>query len=384
MLSNRILLSTHYFLYFGIMGVTLPYFNLYCYKLGFSGYEIGLLSAVKTMVSVVFGLFWGGIADFLGIRKQLYIFCSFMGLLLFFFYLFVTDFKLVLLISVVYTMFYAPVIAFLEAFTMDCLDNKKVYGKIRLWGSISFIIISIIIGKLIDLYSVKIILFAVLIGSLLQSLFSFSVPYVSHAKMENESKKLDWLLKPKLLIFLFCAFLMLVSHSTYYGYYSIYLENIGFDKTFIGITWAVAVMSEIIVMMKSDYIFKKFSLEIVLIFSFIAASARWVIIGFSDNFLFLIIAQVFHAFTYGSFHMASIIYIDRESSKNAKTIGQVINNGVTYGFGMMIGFLINGFFYEYVKISNLFFLSSFLAFIAFIVFGVSYIFFRDKKFIKNT
>ncbi len=69
-------LSLQYFLYFGVLGIFLPYFNLYCHHLGFSGNEIGTLSAAKSLVLVLCSIAWGGLADRFGIRGQIYIFCA--------------------------------------------------------------------------------------------------------------------------------------------------------------------------------------------------------------------------------------------------------------------------------------------------------------------
>ena len=57
-------------------------------------------------------------------------------------------------------------------------------------------------------------------------------------------------------------------------------------------------------------------------------------------------AQILHAFTYGAFHIACILYMDELSSKETKTFGQVANNAVSYGLGMMAGFMFNGYFFE--------------------------------------
>ena len=56
--------------------------------------------------------------------------------------------------------------------------------------------------------------------------------------------------------------------------------------------------------------------------------------------------QMLHAGTYGMFHMASILYMDRRSPEGAKTLGQSINNAMTYGLGLMAGFFISGILYE--------------------------------------
>ena len=56
-----------------------------------------------------------------------------------------------LMITVVYGIFYAPLISFLEAYAMDLLgEDKKTYGHIRVWGSVSFILIVTLLGHLMD------------------------------------------------------------------------------------------------------------------------------------------------------------------------------------------------------------------------------------------
>ena len=78
MTSRRPLLAIRfqYLLYFGVLGIYLPYFNLYCYHLGFNGAQIGTLSAVRSVVMVIFSLAWGLLADRFQRRWTIYILCS--------------------------------------------------------------------------------------------------------------------------------------------------------------------------------------------------------------------------------------------------------------------------------------------------------------------
>ena len=361
--SFRFIIGSQYFLYFGIMGIFLPYFNLYCFHLDFTGFQIGLLSALRTVAIVLFPLFWGALADHFQIRKPIYILCNFVSAGIWTCYLYTTDFWLMLIITVFYGIFYAPIISFLEAFTMDVLGKeKKSYGRLRAWGSIAFIVIVIVLGRIIDLFSIEIIIAVILAGSLLQALISVRIPdVVISSKKESFTPKAKVLLKRRVTVFLFCAFLMLVSHGTYYGFFSIHLDSLGYGKTFIGITWALASIAEIFVMIKSDKIFKRFSLENVLVFSFMMATLRWLMLFFVKSPVLILISQVFHAITYGAFHIASILYIDLLTPDKAKTLGQAANNAVTYGLGMTVGFLFNGYLYETVGSFNLFIISSLIA-----------------------
>ncbi len=361
--TYKLVIGSQYFLYFGVLGIFLPFFNLYCYHLGFSGMRIGILSAVRSVSLVVFPLIWGALADRLSARRPFYILCSFCSTLIWMLYLFTVDFGPMLAITIFYGMFYAPIISFLEAFTMDILGKqKKRYGRIRVWGSISFIVVVLVLGKIIDLYSVDIIVVLILAGSMMFSVISTQIPAIQSAKKKRLPKGAGSLFENRVLVFLFCAFLMLVSHGTYYGFFSIHLENLGYGNSFIGLSWALASAAEILVMIRSDKIFGRFSLESVLIFSFMIAALRWFMLFFAQSAAAILLSQVLHAVTYGTFHIASILYIDRLTPEKVKTLGQAVNNAISYGLGLMVGFFLNGYFYEISGSFALFMISSLIAF----------------------
>jgi MFS transporter, PPP family, 3-phenylpropionic acid transporter len=358
----KLLIRAQYFIYFGVMGVYLPYFNLYLYHIDLNGFQIGVLSALRSVLLVAFPVIWGILADRFQIRKSIYIICNFISALIWSFYLCTRRFEWMVLITLGYGIFFAPIISFLEAFTMDVLGKEKLrYGQTRAWGSIAFIIVVIIIGRVIDAYPIDRVLYFVLGGSILQSVFSLCVPSVHKAKTHGASGANGQLKSMKSIVFLCCAFLMLMSHGAYYGFFSIHLEKMGFDKTFIGICWATASTAEIFVMIYSAKIFKQFSLENVMIFSFAVAVARWFLLAFVVSGPVILLTQVLHAFTYGAFHMSSILFIDSLSSETSKTLGQSINNAVSYGMGLMAGFFLSGYLYEIIGSHALFMISGWIA-----------------------
>lgn len=361
-LSYKFVIGSQYFVYFGVMGIFLPYFNLYCFHLGFSGFQIGVLSALKSIAMILFPLIWGFLADRFQIRRPIYIICNLVSTSIWICYLYTVDFWPMLIITAFYGIFYAPIIAFIEAFTMDILGKeKKSYGRLRVWGSVSFILTVILFGRIIDIYSIDIILVLILLGSLLQTAISFKVPDIRSENRPPLISGTKAILQKPVIVFLGCGFLMLVSHGTYYGFFSIHIENLGYGKTFIGITWALAVMAEILVMVASDRIFRRFSLENVLIFSFGGAVLRWLVLFFVSSPVVILLSQLLHALSYGTFHMASILYIDQLTPDETKTVGQAVNNGISYGLGLMVGFLINGYLYEKIGSFALFGISGLIA-----------------------
>jgi MFS transporter, PPP family, 3-phenylpropionic acid transporter len=358
MITDKTTIRIQYFLYFGVMGAFLPYFNLYCLKIGFSGFQIGSLSAVRSIVLIVFSIFWGILADRRGIRRPIYILCSFISVGLWALFLFTTDFHLMLAITIAYGAFYAPLISFLEAFAMDVLGKtKNRYGQTRAWGSVAFIAVVLILGKSIDRYTVSIVIGLVLALSFVQALAALAMPRIN-APHQAQPKDATRLLSTHTVVFLICAFLMLVSHGAYYGFFSIHLAQLGHGGGFIGICWALASTAEVVLMINSARLFARFSFKRVLAFSFMVATLRWCILYTAQSAMAILASQLLHAITYGAFHMAGILYMDQLAPSAAKTLGQALNNAVTYGLGLTVGFFVSGALYESVGSQPLFLFSA--------------------------
>ena len=360
--SSRVILRSQYFIYFGILGLYLPYFNLYCYHLGFNGSQIGMLAGLRSATLVLFPFVWGALADRFRRRKSIYLLCNALACVAWAGYLTTTDFRPMLVLAVVHGMFYAPLISFLEAYAMDLLgEDKNTYGRVRVWGSVSFILIVTVLGHVSERYGIAVIVPLILAGALLQTMAAVALPaapVVRPLVTQSAPIRINW---PRTLVFLCCGFLMLVSHGTYYGFFSIHLENLGLPPTYIGIAWAMAVLAEIIVMINSRRLFSWASFESVLLASFFVAALRWLLIAVFTSPAIILGSQILHAFSYGTFHMASILYMDRLTPGPAKTLGQAANNAITYGLGLMIGFMVNGALFDHLGARHLFVMSAGLA-----------------------
>ena len=278
-LSPRAVIGVQYFVYFGVLGAFLPYFNLYCYHLGFTGFQIGLLSALRSLTLTIFPVAWGLLADRYRVRRQMYISCTIASTLVWVLFLRTTDFPTLFFITLLYGVFYAPIISFLETFAVESLGRDRGgYGRVRAWGSISFIVTVVAMGRVIDARSVDVILVAILGGSALLSACAVGMPPIRETAKGRTGVRLTDLLNRQTLVFLASAFLMLVSHGAYYGFFSIHLEALGYDKTFVGVAWALASVAEVLVMVRSRSMFNRFSYKTVLAFSFGVAALRWFVL----------------------------------------------------------------------------------------------------------
>jgi len=168
-------------------------------------------------------------------------------------------------------------------------------------------------------------------------------------------------------LLLSCA-LMVSSHGLLYNFYSIFLEQQGYSGTTIGLLWSVGVVFEILIFLLMPKILSNFTLKAVLLISLGFAVIRFFLIGaYVDSIIILVIAQIMHAATFGSFHVASIQLIAHFFYNEHQARGQSLYNSITYGIGGAIGGLGGGYMIQYSGMANTFMLSAILPFIGFLV-----------------
>lgn len=141
MRQERRVVGVAYFLLFLGAGVWMPYFPLYAAHLGYSGWEIGLLTGMQPALRWGSAIVWAYVADRWRVRHWLLLGAAFSGSLFFIPLLFVRDFRAMLGVTGAIALLHAPLIPMVDATVMDHLPRLGGdYGRLRLWGSVAFVI----------------------------------------------------------------------------------------------------------------------------------------------------------------------------------------------------------------------------------------------------
>jgi PPP family 3-phenylpropionic acid transporter len=366
--KNLLSLSSFYFTFFAGLGIILPFFPLYCKHLGFRAFEIALLSAIIPLSKVIFPPLWALLADRYHIRRGLTVFTSFSSVVVFLALFYVDTFILMAFFLFIYSFFRGPGLPFVEATTLEeAAHNRLQYGRIRLWGSIGFIVTSFGLGKLIDITSTRIVIYAIFIVTFLNALSTLTIPESQKRISQHIEGFKKVLFKKEIFLFFFSCMLMQASHGTYYGFFTIHLETVGYAKAFIGFLWAVGVISEVIILFFAQRLIAFTGILSAFSLSFICALVRWGICALTTSSALLLCAQVFHAFTFGVFHVSAIQYTYEQFPGKMRALGQTLYSGFTFGAGSIMGLIVNGLLYEKLGPYLLFAISSSIAFTAFIV-----------------
>src|SRR6266853_6022920 len=243
-LSTPLALSLFYLASFAVMGAYLPYFNLYLEGIGQSGIQIGILSALLPFCGALAPTAGGMLADRLGRRRDLVLLSSFLALAAFAFLLVTRRFVWIALVVAVYSIARAQALPLVEASAMEIAEaGGPHYGRMRVWGSIAFIVTSLLTGRMIGAWGEQLLIAALILLLALNVLAALVLPRdAPRNPAPREAGALRRLVKrPRTAFFLGACLLSQASHGPYYVFYSIHLEKAGYGVPAIGALWALAV-----------------------------------------------------------------------------------------------------------------------------------------------
>jgi len=357
--------AAFYFSYFAVLGVFLPYFNLYCKSLGFASWEIGVLSMVVPAARVVVGFALTHWADRTRRQRLATRIAAWGSVAAWSLYLVVDRFPTMLLCMVVYGLVSVPLLPLVEAVTLEQVATRHWdYARIRLWGTLGFVCLSMAFGKVVEVLPLASVLVGLVILSACTAVTVEALPPVEHPASREVPAILPILRRPTLAIFLLCCTLMQMSHGAYYGFFSIYMEGAGVDRAAIGLLWGLATTSELVVMYGAGRLVAWLGESRVLTLSLALAVVRWGILATTGALPAVAAAQVLHAFTFGTFHVAAIQFTYDAFPRPLRASGQSLYSLSSFGVGMILGFGGSGLFYDLIGPRGLFMVSCGLAAIA--------------------
>jgi MFS transporter, PPP family, 3-phenylpropionic acid transporter len=216
------------------------------------------------------------------------------------------------------------------------------YGRMRLWGSIGFLLAVTLIGPLLDVLGTRRLpqlLFAITSLLLIVVWFLPEPPdKAAHGIRGADTKVRAQLLRPAIALFFASAFLMMFAHAALYAFFSLYLEQYGYTKTAIGLIWAIGVVAEIVVFRVQRRLFERFGAALLLSASLLVAAFRFALIAMSAGLLLpIVFAQLLHAITFGVHHSASMAFLQKWFAPHQQARAQAVFITIAYGFGGTMG-----------------------------------------------
>ena len=344
-------LSGFYFFYYSIVGTFMPYWSLYLQDQGFSFEQIGILSSIAIITRFFAPFIWGWVADKSGKRMRLVRIATWMEAVIWFLiFIIPNDFQSVAMLMLIFSFFQNAILAQFEGVTLFWLGERRaeLYGKVRKWGSIGFIVGVFSIGALLEIVDISMLPIMLLCIAFTAFLWSFTVKEPQDAPQSQ--KQLEALLpvlkRPVVSAFFCIEFVMLFAQAPFYSFYSNYLKANGFSTTSIGFLWSVGVIAEIIMFAYATFFLKKLSWRVLVSICLLMTGLRFIIAGsFPNSFSAQFLSQTMHAFSFGLFHMIAMRIIFQNFTAGQQGRGQALYSTM-WGLGVASGSLLAGHYWQ--------------------------------------
>jgi len=351
------LLSIFYFFYFAIVGVYIIFIPKVLAMSGYSASEIGIIFAAAPLVRFI--LPFAFVKGLKINRMNFNIALVIMVLSSTFFYFSLDSFYYLLVANIGLGIGMSLILPYIEVISLDRIGKER-YGKIRLFGSLGFVLVALVLVKFLS--SGEVAIFYLMFASYSTAFAAFFIVLIAHAKdmkQEEVSNDISLLNDWKLWIGLT---MMQVGFGSFYNFFTIYETDFGISLDMTIYLWTFGVLAEIIMLFSQGKFMQKNLLNVLQFTTFIT-SLRWFLVYlFPQNLAILFLSQALHAFSFALFHSAAISYLYHTYKHRA--LAQQFFSGITYGLGGFIGALLAGYIYDFFP-RELFLSSALIAFLSF-------------------
>lgn len=345
-------LALSYFTYFFSYGIFLPFWGVWLKGEGIAPETIGILLGAGLVARFLGSLL---IAPRVKDPSHLVAALRLLALLTLAFavgFCFGNGWGWLMLVIAGFNLFFSPLVPLTDALAATWQKQIRMdYGRVRLWGSLAFVIGSALTGQLVAvcghnaiLYSLILSVLAMLLGMLLKP----SVMPQGEARTHGGAERSLWALLKEGPVwrFLLCVTLLQGAHAGYYSFGSIYWQEAGYSASTIGYLWSLGVVAEVIIFASSNVLFRRWNARNLLLLSACCGVLRWSLMAYSTELGWLLLIQILHCGTFTVCHLAAMRFIAARQGQEVIQL-QAVYSALAMGGGIAVMTVIAGFLFEH-------------------------------------
>ena len=350
--------------YFGALGLFNPYFPLWLAQLGHSSFVVGAFAALQSWTRIVAPYAWGWLADHGGRRITLLRVAALASLGAAAALWGVRDAGVPVLALVVAALFLAngaftPIAETLVLRHLHAggsLDARR-YGRVRLWGSVGFIVSVLVFGVLLQRLGIGALPLLTFGMFALLALATWRLPRSVEPPAAAQVRAAigPVLRRPVVRWFFAGVMLTVLAHSSLYAFFSLYLDELGYGKAAVGLMWAVSVAAEIVFFAYAGRHFDRVDPYRWLLWAALATALRFAsTAAFGDVPAVLVLLQLTHALTFAAQHMACTSLIATYFPDQLRARGSALYSTLGYGVPGVVGGLAGGWLAQAAGLASVF------------------------------
>lgn len=329
-----------------------PFWPVWLASRGVGPAEVGLILAAGQWVRVATGPAIASLTDRWGRRRRMMLALSLIAFVLYALCASAAGFWQLLALSALAGAATGALLPIGETVTLaHAYRHKLDYGRIRLWGSLTFIGASAVVGYGVKLGGVDATLLAILAALAATVLVSLALPRPPPRPSAPKRGLVAIARNRPLLAFALCAGLIQASHAMFYGFSSLHWRGQGIGGGMIGLLWAAGVFAETVLFTFSNRVVDRLGIVGLLRLAAVAGLLRWLAFAVDPGLGWLFPLMTLHAFTFGATHLATMHAITRLAPAESAATAQALYSA---GTGVMMGAAasLSGFLYESISVTG--------------------------------
>ncbi|NKB58806.1 MAG: 3-phenylpropionate MFS transporter [Alphaproteobacteria bacterium] len=309
--SVGVRLSLFYIFFFINAGIYMPFWPVWLESRGLGPVEIGLLIAVGRFARVISSPLIAYGADRRGNRRAPLLILTGTTTVIFLLYLYCDPVWQYAAVAAAVGAAWGTIMPLGDSLAIVNTQTRSIqYGRVRLWGSVSFILATLAGGKMLEFWPESAIFWVLMVSFV--SLFVVCL-ILPDTRVEPAPIRMSgiWRLfvHPLFALFMLCSALLQTSHLVVYIFGTLHWRASGVSDGMIGVLWAIGVVAEIALFAVGRQFVMRFGPGWLFVIAALAGVVRWTMLADSTAVPVLIAVQTLHGLTFGAAHLAAMAFI---------------------------------------------------------------------------
>jgi PPP family 3-phenylpropionic acid transporter len=337
-------------LFFSAAACVLPFLILYYERLHFSGPQIGLLTGLSPLVTLVSAPLWTNLADVTRRHRLVVSLIILTAAMCLAALTFLTSFVPVLLAVILLSACFVPVTSFFDSATMLTLgatSQQELYGRVRLGGTFGYGVMGYVAGLLVQRYDLRLALWSAAGLLLLTLVISQNLRYGSLKPDPDRRGSVRTLLADRRwLPFLALAFGGGLSTLVSTNYLFAYMKELGSSEAAMGLAITLSTVAEVPVFVFGNRLITRFHSYPLLLAAMVITGARLLLFFFAVTPNLVLLLQLVNGLTFPLMWLAGVAYAHEHAPAGLAATAQGLFGAMVYGFGSAVGGFAGGPLFE--------------------------------------
>ncbi|MES0870481.1 MFS transporter, PPP family, 3-phenylpropionic acid transporter [Pseudovibrio denitrificans] len=327
----------------------LAYFPLFLEDINFTPVQIAFAIALPNIVRIFATPVMTSISDRAGRRRHSMALFSVIALISFWVMIYSSDYWVVIGLVIFLSIFYTPIQPLQDAYAYETVHTLGLnYGPMRSWGSIAFVVATLIGGWYLSFGEPAELLFLT-VGALgvlaLTSVLLPGMPSESRSSTKESIWKAEELRDPQFLLVVLAGGLLLGSFSALYAFASIFWLSVGISDAMVGGLWALGTLAEIGIFVWGSFFMRHLGAWGLMVTGGVASIIRWLLFPYATETWSAVLLQLLHAGSFGMVFLGLVAYTSKLVSSKRLGTAQGLSQ-TAFGVVMGVSGIASGWLYE--------------------------------------